>query len=100
MVGHVTHACSESFCVNLCPQSQPRVHCRHEGRPGVVAAILILVASLAIIAVMIAVMIALDRIHRRRIQQRREAWKAAGGIGPCPGDTRGGSGGHMTGNYG
>jgi hypothetical protein len=58
-----------------------------------VAAILILVASLAIIAVMIR----LDRIHRRRIQQRREAWKAAGGIWPCPG---GGSGGYTTGNYG
>ncbi len=35
--------------------------------------------------VILAVMIRLDRAHRRRIQGRREAWKAAGSVGPCPG---------------
>ena len=49
-------------------------------------AVLLVGGSLVILAVMIAVMIRLDRAHhRRRIQGRREAWNAAGSVGPCPG---------------
>jgi hypothetical protein len=42
--------------------------------------------SLVVIAVMIAGMIRLERVQRRRIQRRRDAWKAVGGVGTCPGD--------------
>jgi hypothetical protein len=49
-------------------------------------AVLLVGGSLVIIAVIIAVMIRLERVQRRRIQRRREAWKAAGGVGTCPGD--------------
>jgi hypothetical protein len=57
--------------------------------------------SLVILAVMIAVMIRLDRIYRQRIQRRRQAWKAEGGIGTCPGDDTGSNtGGYLSGNFG
>ena len=49
-------------------------------------AVLLVGVSLVIIAVMIAVMIRLERVQRRLIERRREAWKAAGGVGRCPGD--------------
>jgi hypothetical protein len=48
-------------------------------------AVLVVGVSLVIIAVVIAVMIRLERVQRRWIQRRREAWKAAGSAGPCPG---------------
>jgi hypothetical protein len=52
-----------------------------------VTATLIFVAVIAIIAGVVGVMMRADRVQRRRIQRRRrEAWKAAGGVGPCPGD--------------
>ena len=47
-------------------------------------AVLLVGGSLVILAVMIAVMIRLDRARRRRrIQGRREAWNAAGSVGPA-----------------
>jgi hypothetical protein len=36
--------------------------------------------------VLIAVMIRLERAQRRRIERRREAWKAAGGVDAYPDD--------------
>jgi hypothetical protein len=58
-----------------------------------VQAVLVIGASVVIIAVTIAVMIRLERVQRRWIQRRRDAWKAAGGVGPVPDDYigRGGS---------
>jgi len=46
---------------------------------------LILVVGLAVVAGAAAVMRWSNRIQRRRIERSREAWKAMGGIGPCPG---------------
>jgi hypothetical protein len=43
-------------------------------------AVLLVGVSLVIIALMIAVMIRFERVQHRRIERRREAWKAAGGI--------------------
>ena len=49
-------------------------------------AALLLVVGLAFVAGLVAVMIRLDRAHRRIVERRREAWKAEGGVGPEPGD--------------
>jgi hypothetical protein len=59
-------------------------------------AVLVVGVSLVIIAVMIAVMIRLGRVQRRSIQRRREAWKAAGGVGPGPDDYIGHGGGYSS----
>jgi hypothetical protein len=40
-------------------------------------AVLVVGVSLVIVAVMIAVMIRLERVQRRRIERRREAFRAA-----------------------
>jgi len=61
-------------------------------------AILLVGASLAIIAVMIMVMVRLERVQRRRIERRREAWKAAGGVDAHPDYI--GHGGYSGGNFG
>jgi len=62
-------------------------------------AILLVGTSLAIIAVMIMVMVRLERVQRRRIERRREAWKAAGGVDAHPDDYIG-HGGYRGGNFG
>ncbi len=49
-------------------------------------AIIIIGVFSVILIVMVVVMTRLNRIASQRIQRRREAWKGAGGIGPCPGD--------------
>jgi hypothetical protein len=49
-------------------------------------AVIVVGVSLVILIVMITVMTRLNRISLQRIERRREAWKAAGGVGPCPGD--------------
>jgi hypothetical protein len=49
-------------------------------------AVLLVGVSLVIIALMIAVMIRFERVQHRRIERRREAWKAAGGVDPYPDD--------------
>jgi hypothetical protein len=57
--------------------------------------------SFLILAVMIAAMIRLDINHRRRIERRREAWKAEGANGSCPGDgDYGGTGFYSAGGFG
>ena len=48
--------------------------------------ILIFVVGLAIVAGVVGLMIRLERVDRRRIERRREAWKAEGCVGRCPGD--------------
>jgi hypothetical protein len=54
-----------------------------------------------ILAVMIAAMIRLDINHRRRIKRRREAWKAEGANGSCPGDGHySGTGFYSAGGFG
>ena len=45
--------------------------------------ILIVVVGLAIVAGAVGLMMWVDRVHRRRIQRRREAWKAAGARAPA-----------------
>jgi hypothetical protein len=52
-------------------------------------AILILVVGLVIVAGMVALMVRIDRLNRRLLDRRREAWKAAGGVGPAPGEYMG-----------
>ena len=47
-------------------------------------AALLLVVGLAFVAGLVAVMIRLDRAHRRIVERRREAWKAEGGVGAHP----------------
>lgn len=49
-------------------------------------AILVMGGLVVMLAMVTAWMIRLDRVNRRRIQRRRDAWKAAGGVGTCPGD--------------
>jgi hypothetical protein len=53
-------------------------------------AALLLVVGLAIVAGLVGLMICADRVNRRRVQRRRDAWKAAGSVGPEPGDPIGG----------
>jgi hypothetical protein len=64
-----------------------------------VTAILIFVAGMAIIAALTWVMIRLERVQRRQIERRREAWKAAGGVDAYPDDYIG-HGGYSGGNFG
>ena len=45
-------------------------------------AALLLVVGLAFVAGLVAVMIRLDRAHRRIVERRREAWKAEGASVP------------------
>jgi hypothetical protein len=49
-------------------------------------AALVFVVGLAIVAGMVGLMVWMDRVNRRRVERRREAWKAAGGVGPGPDD--------------
>ena len=60
----------------------------------VVTAILMFVVGLAIIAGMAGLMWWMNHIRHRQIQRRREAWKAAGNVGPCPGDDLGSNPGY------
>ena len=53
---------------------------------GVVTAILIFVVGLAIVAGVVGLMMWVDRVHRRRVERRREAWEASGGVGAEPDD--------------
>jgi hypothetical protein len=62
-------------------------------------AVLLVGGSLVIVAVMITVMIRLNRVQHRRIQRRREAWKAAGGVDASPDDYIG-HGGYSSGSFG
>jgi hypothetical protein len=52
-------------------------------------AVLVLVVSLAFLAVVVGVMVRIDRLNRRLLDRRREAWKAAGSVGPAPGEYMG-----------
>jgi len=49
-------------------------------------AALILFVGLALLAGLVAVMVRVDRAHRRLVERRREAWKAEGEIGAGPDD--------------
>jgi hypothetical protein len=52
-----------------------------------------------LIALMITVGIRMNRVQQRRIERRREAWKAAGGVDAHPDDYIG-YGGYNSGNFG
>jgi hypothetical protein len=45
-------------------------------------AVLILIVGLAIVAVVVGLMVWMDRVQRRRIQRADDARKAAGGVDP------------------
>jgi hypothetical protein len=62
-------------------------------------AVLLVGVSLVLIALMITVGIRMNRVQQRRIQRRREAWKAAGGVDAYPDDYIG-HGGYNSGNFG
>ena len=64
-----------------------------------VEAVLLAGGSLLIMAMMITAMIRMNRAQHRRIQRRREAWRAAGGTDAEPDDYIG-SGTYMSGNFG
>lgn len=51
-----------------------------------VEVVLILVVGLAIVAVVVGLMVRMDRVNRRRVERRREAWKAAGAVEAYPDD--------------
>jgi hypothetical protein len=61
-------------------------------------AALIFGVGMAIVAAMVCLMIRLERVQRRLIERRREAWKAAGGVDAYPDDYMGHGG--YTGNVG
>jgi hypothetical protein len=56
-------------------------------------AALIFGVGMAIVAALVGLMIRLERVQRRRIERRREAWKAAGGVDAYPDDYMGHGGG-------
>ena len=58
-----------------------------------VQAVLVAGAGAVIIALAIVVMLRLERVQRGWIKRRRDAWKAAGGVGPGPDDYIGRGGG-------
>jgi hypothetical protein len=62
-------------------------------------AVLLVGVSLVLIALMITVGIRMNRVQQRRIERRREAWKAAGGVDAHPDDYIG-YGGYNSGNFG
>ena len=49
-------------------------------------AFLIFAVGLAIVAGLVGLMVRLERIQRRLIERRREAWEADGCVGPAPDD--------------
>lgn len=49
-----------------------------------IQAVAVIGVSLVVIAVITALMIRMSRAERQRIERRREAWQAEGGVGPCP----------------
>jgi hypothetical protein len=53
-------------------------------------AALVFVVGLAIVAGLVGLMMWADRVNRRRVQRRRDAWKASGSVGLEPGDPIGG----------
>ena len=66
----------------LCGGGKPAyISCMSAGQ-----AVLLVGVSLVIIALMIR----FERVQHRRIERRREAWKAAGGVDPYPDDYMGG----------
>ena len=65
-----------------------------------VQAVLVVGISGVVIWAMIAVMMRLERVQRRRIQRRREAWKATGGEGSGPDDYMGSGGSLNIGTFG
>ena len=77
----------------LCGGAKPAYIFLHECRSDVVTTILTLVVGLAIVAGAVGLMIRLERVQRRRIERRREAWKAAGGVDAGPDDYIGHGGG-------
>jgi hypothetical protein len=62
-------------------------------------AVLLVGVSLVLIALMITVGIRMNRVQQRRIERRREAWKAAGGVDAYPDDYIG-HGGYSGGIFG
>jgi hypothetical protein len=61
--------------------------------------VVLVVGGLALVVGVIWLMIKLDRKSRREFQRRRDAWEAAGGVGPSPGEgLRGGGSGSNVGN--
>jgi uncharacterized iron-regulated membrane protein len=68
----------------LCGEAKPAYIFLHECWSDVMTAILICVVGLAIVAGVVGLMMWVDRVHGRRVQRRREAWKAAGGVDAYP----------------
>jgi hypothetical protein len=52
--------------------------------------VLIAVGGLALVAGALRLMVRSDRVNRERAEQRREAWKSEGSVGPPPSDYLGG----------
>ena len=64
-----------------------------------VGIVVLVVGGLALVVGVVWLMIQLDRRSRREFQRRRDAWEAAGGVGPSPGEgLRGGGSGSNVGN--
>jgi hypothetical protein len=64
-----------------------------------VGIVVLVVCGLALVVGVVLIMTRLDRRSRREFQRRRDAWEAAGGVGPSPGEgLRGGGSGGNVGN--
>jgi hypothetical protein len=63
-------------------------------------AVIVVGAFSVILVVMTTMMARLNRIASQRIERRRAAWKAEGGVGPCPGDTTSRGGYNASLNFG
>jgi hypothetical protein len=58
--------------------------------------VVLVVAGLALVVGVVWLMAQLDRRSSREFQRRRDAWEAAGGVGPSPGEgLRGGGSGNV-----
>jgi hypothetical protein len=73
-----------------------------ELNPGgdvMVGIVVLVVCGLALVVGVVLIMTRLDRRSRREFQRRRDAWEAAAGVGPSPGEgLRGGGSGGNVGN--
>jgi hypothetical protein len=58
----------------------------------------LVVGGLALVVGVVWMMVQLDRRSRREFQRRRDAWEAAGGVGPSPGEGLRGGGGSNVGS--
>jgi hypothetical protein len=68
------------------------------GGDVMVGIVVLVVGGLALVVGVVWLMAQLDRKSRREFQRRRDAWEAAGGVGPSRGEGLRGGGGSNVGS--